>query len=151
MKRGHKLELGLVLAATCGAALFRGRFPQQIQSGYFILALGLLFLFQTLVRDIVLLTALRRIPRAILPSAQCICLESAIGFIPVIAAGSLLWSGLSRPIILPCTLWPITIAAVLLLGFWLKDYVVEWNPWRIRRDPDHVNMLFSWERKRHNP
>lgn len=82
-----------------------------------------------------------------MPPASCMCLESAIGFIPVILAGALIWSGLSRPLSLPPEWWMVAIPSVLLLGFWLKDYVVEGPPWRIRHHPDHVNMVFKWKKR----
>jgi hypothetical protein len=145
MKTAAKPELILIAIATAVPAVFRGHLPQEIEAGYLVLSFGLLFLFQTLLRDIWLLFKLRTKSRASLPAGSCMCLESAIGFIPVTAAAVLLFSGLSRPINIPSWVWPVGTAITLSAGFWLKDYVFEWKPLRIRKDPDHINLRFSWK------
>jgi hypothetical protein len=40
----------------------------------------------------------------------------------------------------------IGIAAVLVAGFLLKDFVFEWSPWRIYRERDHASLHFRWKR-----
>ena len=143
MSTAHKTELGLIALATGIAILFQRHLPDQMESGYFILALGLLFLFQTLLRDLWLLFRQSKIPRSSMKAVQCMCLESGIGFLPVIISAVLIAGGFSRKLSIAPLIWLIAIPATLLFGFWLKDYVYEWKPFRIRRDPDHVNMLFS--------
>ena len=143
MKVAHKTELRLIVLVTGIAILFRRHLPDQMESGYLMLTLGLLFLFQTLLRDLWLLSRQSKIPRSSMKAVKCMCLESGIGFIPVIASAVLMIGGYSQIITISPMVWPITIPTILLFGFWLKDYVFEWNPFRIRRDPDHVNMIFS--------
>ena len=75
------------------------------------------------------------------------CLESVIGITPVAVAGLLFGIGFCGSIPMSGGLWVLSIALVLLSGFGLKDYVFEWNPWRIRRDPDHINLVFTLKRQ----
>ena len=42
--------------------------------------------------------------------------------------------------------WSILAVTVLAIGFAIKDFVFEWRPFRIRREKDHVNLVFSWKR-----
>lgn len=147
MKTADKTELVLAACVVATSAFFRQHLPQRMELGYFVLALGLLFLVQTLLRDLWLLFRLRKMDRESMPAAPCMCLESAIGFIPVITALILLSAGASHPIHLPPWAWPLGAAIVLLTGFGLKDYVFEWGPWRIRKDPDHINLRFSRMRR----
>ena len=143
MNVAHKTELGLIALVTGITILFQRQLPDQMESGYLILTLGLLFLFQPLLRDLWLLSRQSKIPRSSMKAVKCMCLESGIGFIPVIASAVLIGGGFSKQISIAPIAWLIAIPTILLFGFWLKDFVFEWNPWRIRRDPNHVNMLFS--------
>lgn len=40
--------------------------------------------------------------------------------------------------------WSVLVMLIMGLGFVIKDYVLEWSPWRIRRDKDHMNIVFTW-------
>ncbi len=147
MKLAEKTELVLISMVVAGIAVFNGQLPARMQSGYFILTLGLLFLFQALLRDLWLLLRMRKTPRDSMPQASCMCLEAGIGFIPVIVAAVLVGGGYSRAVDLSALAWIGAVAVVLLIGLWLKDYVFELRPFRIRRDPDHINFIFSLNRK----
>ena len=35
-------------------------------------------------------------------------------------------------------------AAVFMLGFLAKDFVISWRPLGVRRDPDHHSIIFTW-------
>ena len=35
------------------------------------------------------------------------------------------------------------MVVVLLSGFLIKDYVIEWNPWELSKEKDHMNIIFS--------
>ena len=142
MKTAHTIELAVIALTTLATVMFYQRLPQRMEAGYFILSLGLLFLGQSLVRDLWLLSRKRDAAKP-KRAVRCMCLESGIGMIPVIAAAILMFGGFSRPITLPCWTWTLSVPATMLTCFWLKDYVFEWNPWRIRRDDDHVNIIFT--------
>jgi hypothetical protein len=147
MKKEEKTELILIALMTVAMGLLFDTLPRRMESGYLVLTLGLLFLFQTLLRDLWLMWKLRGVPRESMPTRACMCLESGIGFVPVAIAAFLLSSGMSRPISFAGWAWALSAAAVMLSGFALKDYVVEWNPWRVRKDPDHINFRFVWRSK----
>ncbi len=147
MKKEEKTELILIALTTVVAGLLSDTLPNRMESGYLVLTFGLLFLFQTLLRDLWLMWKLRGVPRDSMPTRACMCLESGIGFVPVVIAAFLLSSGMSRPVSFPGWAWALSAAAVMLSGVVLKDYVVEWNPWRVRKDPDHINFRFVWRSK----
>jgi hypothetical protein len=143
LKITHTIELGLIALATMATGVWHQRLPQRMEAGYFILTLGLLFLVQSLVRDLWLLSRKREVS-APKRAARCMCLETGVGIIPIIVSAILMFGGFSRPITLPSWAWTLSVPATMLTCFWLKDYVFEWNPWRIRRDDDHINIIFTW-------
>lgn len=145
MKTAHKIELVLIALTTMTTAMLHQRLPQRMESGYFILTLGLLFLVQSLMRDLWLLSRKREASKPE-RAVRCMCLETGVGIIPIIVSGILMFGGFSRPVIIPSWAWMLGVPATLLTCFWLKDYVFEWNPWRIRRDDEHINIIFTWRR-----
>jgi hypothetical protein len=42
--------------------------------------------------------------------------------------------------------WSLLVMTIMIFGFWIKDYVVGLGPIRVRRDKDHMNMIFTWEK-----
>jgi len=145
MKTAHKTELILIALITMTTAMLHQRLPQRMETGFFILTLGLLFLGQSLVRDLWLLSRKREASQP-KRTVRCMCLETGVGVIPVIVSAILMFGGFSRPIALPAWAWILGVPATMLACFWLKDYVFEWSPWRIRRDDDHINIIFTWRR-----
>ncbi len=143
VKTSEKVELGLIAATTGLVALVSPGLPGEARLGYVVLGFGLLFLVQTLLRDLWIMWQQRHVPRNSMPAARCACLESIVGFAPVIASLALLSSGRGGFIPLSAGGWVATTAVVMLAGFVLKDFVLEWKPLRIRREPDHVNWRFS--------
>ena len=143
MKTAHKVELALIALASLSTVILRQQLPQRMETGYFILTLGLLFLIQSLLRDLWLLSRKRDTSK---PKrfVRCMCVETGVGFMPVILSAVLMFGGFSRPVSLPPWAWMLGVPVTLLTCFWLKDYVFEWNPWRIRRDEDHINIIFKW-------
>lgn len=143
MKASENVELGLIAAAICTMAVVSPRLPATAQWGYVVLGFGLLFLGQTLLRDLWLMWKQRGISRSAMPAAQCTCLESVVGFAPVIVSLVLLSSGRGGSVQVSAWLWVVISAIVMLAGFVVKDFVLEWNPLRIRREPEHVNWRFA--------
>ncbi len=138
-----KTELGLIALTTMATVLLQQRLPQRMEAGYFILTLGLLFLVQSLMRDLWLLSRNRDASKP-KRAVRCMCLETGVGMIPIIVSGILMFGGFSRPVTIPSWAWMLGVPATLLTCFWLKDYVFEWNPWRIRRDDDPIHIIFTW-------
>jgi hypothetical protein len=135
----------LIALATMATAVLHQRLPPRMEAGYFILALGLLFLAQSLIRDLWILSRKREVSKP-QRAVRCMCLETGVGIVPVIVSAILMFGGFSRPVTIPSWAWMLSIPATMLTCFWLKDYVFEWNPWRIRRDDDHTNIIFTWRR-----
>ncbi|MES1167664.1 MAG: hypothetical protein ABUL61_00705, partial [Oleiharenicola lentus] len=111
-----------------------------------ITAASLLLLLQGFCRDLWLWRAARRNPSPEPPRhAACMCVESTIGFTGIIAAAGLtaFQFGPSYPVTQPWLM--LGVAAVLVAGFLLKDFVFTWSPWRIYREKDHATLHFRWK------
>lgn len=143
MKKSEKVELGLILLTVASVFAVSGHLPRQAEAGYVVLALGLVFLVQTLLRDLWLIYRMRRQKRSELPAVRCVCLESGMGFLPVIAAAILIPFGFALEVTLAPWFWPAAVLLTLLAGLGLKDFVIDLKPFRIRRDPDHINYRFT--------
>jgi len=72
------------------------------------------------------------------------CVESTVGATGVAVGIVVLGSGLDRSVPMEGWIWSVLSVVVMATGFGIKDYVLEWNPLRLRRDKDHVNIVFIW-------
>ena len=115
----------------------------EMDFGVFIAFATLPALLQILARDLWLMSRRKQADTS-KPAARCMCLESCISFIPLISAAVLVGFGWSRPMRTPPALWVGTVAAVQLLMFMVKDWVIDLKTFRLRRDPEHVNLIFKW-------
>jgi hypothetical protein len=113
-----------------------------------VLAFSALLLAQSLVRDVAILLRNRRSP-ANEPhkEAQCFCLESTVGVTGVVA-GALL-AGLSSSTQITIGRWIFLLAVVgtMTLGFLVKDWVISWKPFGVRREKNHLNLIVRWKIK----
>ncbi len=147
MTRGEILELGLIPLAGAALWLSAPALPSRTDFGTLLLLASSLFLAQGLIRDLCLLAeAKRHLPEPGSRVSPCMCLESAIGLTGVLSGLALLGVGLSGRIAMTPGRWTFAALAVLLTGFALKDFVFEWSPWRIRREKNHLNVIFRWKR-----
>lgn len=143
MKTAHKIELALIALTMMTTAVLHQRLPQRMETGFFILTMGLIFLVQSLMRDLWLLSRKRDVSKPA-RTIRCMCLETGVGIIPIIISAIMMFGGFSRSIKIHYWVWMLSVPATMLTCFWLKDYVFEWNPWRIQRDDDHINIIFTW-------
>ncbi|MDX1512802.1 MAG: hypothetical protein R3174_03570 [Gammaproteobacteria bacterium] len=144
MTREEKAELFLIPAAAALTWLAAGALPERVSFGHLLLACAGLLLFQSLVRDLALLRRARREAKSSpKPAARCMCVESALGATGVVAGGAILASGYGGVVPMIGPVWALTVGLVMALGFAIKDLVFEWNPWRLRRDKDHMNIVFT--------
>ena len=147
MTTAERIELALIPLVGVAVWLIAERLPAQIGIGSLLLAGSVLLLLQGLIRDLWLLFKRRQDsqtgPRK---EALCMCVESTVGVTGVVAGLIVLGSAADSTLFLGRTLWSILAVAVLIIGFAIKDFVFEWQPFRIRRDKDHVNLVFSWKR-----
>jgi len=147
MTAAERIELALIPLAGVLVWLTGGKLPGQIGVGSLLLASSVLLLLQGLIRDLWLLFKRHQQSReSVRQEALCMCVESTVGVTGVVAGLVVLGSAADSTLVLSAMLWSISTAAVLLIGFAIKDFVFEWRPFRIRRDKDHVNLVFSWKR-----
>lgn len=143
----EKGELALIPVVAIGFWLTAPALPVRLSIGGLLLAAAALLLLQSLVRDIVLLVKRRRgAPSGTLRTARCMCIESAIGATGVATGLALLGASLGHPFVMPRWAWGLLALAVAGFGFAIKDYVVAWSPWRIRRDQNHVNLVVYFKK-----
>ena len=146
MTRAEITELTLIPLVAAGYANFTSPQTACTPVGSILISCALLLLVQSLVRDLYLLVRMRRTPQATTrTSARCLCLESAVGLSGVVAGALLLGAAVPYGFVMDGWAWGAVSFATLLLGYRIKDYVFEWNPWRIRRDKDHHQIIFAWK------
>ena len=115
-------------------------------TGTLLLWASALLLFQSLVRDVWLL---RRAKQAVqtmpMRKLSCLCVESTVGVTGVVTGIVLLGIGWDHSVIMTRWTWSLLGIITMTIGFIIKDYVFGWNPWRIRRDNDHLSIVFTWK------
>ena len=147
MTTAERIELALIPLVGVAVWLIAARLPAQIGIGSLLLAASVLLLLQGLIRDLWLLFKRRQESQTGLrQEALCMCVESTVGVTGVVAGLIVLGSAADSTLFVGRPLWSILAVAVLIIGFAIKDFVFEWRPFRIRRDKDHVNLIFSWKR-----
>ena len=146
MTTAERTELALIPVVGVVVWLVAERLPAKIGIGSLLLAASVLLLFQGLVRDLWLLFKRRQQsqtgPRQ---EALCMCVESTVGVTGVVAGLILVGGAANSTVFVSQMLWSVLAVLVLAVGFAIKDFVFEWRPFRIRRDKDHVNLVFSWK------
>lgn len=111
------------------------------------LTVAALILAQSLLRDLWLLSRLRRSPTGVQRrAASCMCVESTVGLVGVLIGSILLGAGGSATLRIQPWGWAALVGLAMSFAFLLKDFVIEWKPWRIVRDKDHVNIAVVWKR-----
>jgi hypothetical protein len=145
MTMAEKVELMLIPIMATLIWLMAPIFPNNLPAGRLLLLASALVLLQSLVRDLWLLFNNRRGEQKPSKAARCICIESAVGATGVVVGAILLGAEINHPMFMNEWAWSALIVVVLSGGFLMKDYVMEWSPWRIRRDKDHMNIVFRWK------
>ena len=136
------LEFGFIALLLGLIVIFRP-LPVQPDIGQFVLVLAVVFLLQTLVRDLYLYRRVKEKKYADgkTSEAQCFCVESGIGMIAVVSGIMLVLTGAGGRVDAPASMWVFCLMLVMLLNYSLRDFVFSWRPWRIYRDPDHLNII----------
>lgn len=147
MTSAEKAELALIPVVGVVAWLLSDRLPERIGVGALLLGASVLLLLQGLVRDLWLLSRRRLAAQEGAPrQALCMCVESTVGVTGVAAGLMVLGSGVDARLAVAPWQWCLLAAGILSVGFAIKDFVLEWRPFRIRRDKDHLNVVVSWNR-----
>lgn len=146
MTLSEGIELAFIPIAGAAVLLAAGELPDEIGAGRLLLIGSALLLLQSLVRDVWLLVRNRRTAQSSPPRrARCMCIESTVGAAGVLVGALLLGVGIDRSLAMNGWGWSALVIGVLGTGFAIKDYVFEWNPFRIRRDKDHMNIVVTWK------
>jgi hypothetical protein len=145
--RAETAEAAIIAIVFAAGWWARPYLPSALTLAQATLALSALLLAQGLIRDIAILLRNRRTISPIARrEAQCMCLESTLGILGVVVGATLVGLSLfERTTISGSGLW-IAGAMTLTLGFLIKDFVVSWKPWGLRREPDHLNVIVRWRR-----
>ena len=147
MTVAEKTELALIPLVGLAVWLVSERLPEMIGIGSLLLAASVLLLFQGLIRDLWLLfKRSQRSESGPRQEALCMCVESTVGVTGVLAGLVLAGAAADASVHVSQILWSILAVMVLAIGFAIRDFVFEWRPFRVRRDKDHVNLVFSWKK-----
>lgn len=147
MTPAEKLELALIAIVGLSVELLAGHLPSRIGIGPLLLGASAMLLFQGLVRDLWLITRQKpNLEEEARRKALCMCAESTVGMTGVVAGLGILGSGIDAALPVSPLLLSALVSAVLVFGFLIRDFIFEWRPFRIRREKDHLNVVFSWKR-----
>jgi len=146
MTAREKGELVLIALAISGSATLYTRLPAKLNSGDIVLYASILLLAQGLVRDLwIKFASPKPAAKPDLPHATgpiCMCVESTVGVLGVIIGLMLVFAGTQTPVKLAAWFWPVMVGGVLIVGYLIKDFVLDWRGKRIRREKDHQNIVF---------
>jgi len=139
------LAIAVVTAASCPAAKL---FPSTMPLWQIVLGASALLLAQSLVRDVAILLRNSRSkanePRK---EAQCFCLESTVGATGIVAGALLASLRSSTQVAVGRRDFVLAVTGTMALGFAIKDLVISWKPFGVRREKDHRNLIVRWKGK----
>jgi len=147
MTKPEKIELTLIPVLGAGFWLMAPLLPDRIGVGKLLLWTSAMLLLQSLVRDLWLLARRKsNLGPRFLKKARCMCVESTIGITGIVAGAVILGSGVDRLVTMREWSWGLLVMLIVATGLLIKDFVVEWGPLRFRRDKDHMNIVFTWNK-----
>lgn len=147
LSAAEKVELAAVAGVPALVAWLPSSPGLVVELGELIAGAALLILVQGFFRDLWLLRQPKRRPAATPPrEAQCMCVESALGMTGLVAGIGLVAAGVDGTVTLPRLGLAAAAGGTMLAGYLLKDFVFEWNPWRIHREKDHAQVIFRWRK-----
>jgi hypothetical protein len=145
--RAEWIEAALIAVFALVSTLAWPYLPAETNVSRLILGSAVLLLAQSLLRDVTGLLR-GRVTKQVTPAhtANCMCLESAIGAVGVViglgAAGLASFGTAS----LGRVGFSLSAIGTLAFGLAIKDWVIVWNPWGFRREKDHLNLIVRWKR-----
>lgn len=146
MTTAEKIELALIPLLGICSWLIASELPNQMDIGQLLLAMSAFLLLQSLIRDLWLLANQRGTQPELQRKIRCMCAESTVGMTGIIVGIVLLGVGIDASLPMSNLSWSILVMAIMSLGFIMKDYVIEWNPFRLHKDLDHINIIFTWNK-----
>jgi hypothetical protein len=148
MTRAEWIELAMICVVAIIGWLASPYFSSTMPLWQIVLGASALLLAQSLVRDVAILFRSRGLksnePRK---EAQCFCLESTVGLTGVIAGLALIGLGSSDQIAVSRWEFSIAIAGTMIMGFLIKNLVISWRPFGLRREKNHLNLVVRWKIK----
>ncbi len=143
--RAERIELALVAAAVALTAVAAPRLPRSVELGSLGASAALALLGQGFLRDLWRLRRQRVAPPdKPAEEARCLCVESTIGLTGVLTGVALTALGVTWRVGLPAWAWPALGTLVWAAGYAMKDLVLQWRPWRVRRMRDHGSIIVRW-------
>jgi hypothetical protein len=147
MTIAEKIELAVIPILGAGFWLMAPLLPERVGVGKLLLWTSALLLLQGLVRDLWLLARQKQnLEQGLLKKARCMCVESTLGATGIVAGIIILGSGVDHLVTMNGSSWGLLVMLVVATGLLIKDFVVEWSPLRFRRDKNHINIVFTWNR-----
>ncbi len=146
MTTAEKIELALIPFVGFGIWLTASELPIQMNAGQLLLGMSAFLLLQSLIRDLWLLANQRGTQPDLQRKIRCMCAESTVGMTGIIIGIALLGAGMDLSVPMPNWSWSVLVMVIMSIGFFIKDYVIEWNPFRVYKDLDHINIIFTWKK-----
>ena len=147
MTKSEAVELGLIGFVVLVVYSLSWLFPDQLLLATAVVWLAMVVFLQSLIRDLSMLFYFlkHRGGSSHQPiEKQCFCLESLVG-VSVLLIGSLLFfSSKATEVVLNQTVWALSVFAVLITGFLIKDLVITWGPIGIKKEKNHLNIIVKW-------
>ena len=146
MTTAEKIELALIPIIGIGFWLIASFFPDRMSIGSLLINTSALLLLQGFFRDLWLLSQQKKTSPDLQRKMQCMCAESTFGMTGILLGIILLGVGIDLAVPMPQWGWSVLVMVVMTVGFAIKDYVIEWNPFRLYKDIDHINIVFTWKK-----
>ncbi len=148
MTRAEWIEVLAIAAVTTASCIAAKLFPSTMPLWQIVLGASALLLAQSLVRDVAILLRSRHsaanVPRK---EAPCFCLESTVGATGVVAGAVLAGLGSSMQVAVGRWNFVLAVAGTMALGFAIKDLVISWKPFGVRREKNHLKLIVRWKIK----
>ena len=147
MTPAEKFEIASIPLIGIASGFIPGWLPADISIGVLLLGASVLLLAQGLIRDLWLISRSKQHSHdGTRQQALCMCVESTVGVTGVVAGLVILGSTIDSTLSASPLLISLLAIGILVFGFSVKDLILEFRPFRIRRDKDHLNIVFSWKR-----
>jgi len=101
-------------------------------------------LAQSLIRDFWFVWSKRGHKPTQAKHARCMCVESTLGMLGIVVGAVVLLAGFTTSLQTSALFWATAVGLTLVLGYFIKDYVLTWFPVRFKKDPDHMNIIVKW-------
>jgi len=144
MTTAEKIEIGIIAVIGFCTWFMAPGLPGRVTGGGLLLSSSALLVAQGLVRDLWLLAQFKAGDSQ--RTAQCMCAESTLGILGIVFGLGLLFSPIELLVTMSPWLWSALVCLSMGIGFAIKDFVLEWWPLRVRRDKDHINIIFKIKR-----